>query len=227
MSQPVRIGMLDSGVHVGHPHLDSVAGGVGITVDGEVAEYVDTLGHGTAVGSLIQYLAPEADLFAIKIFDRRLATSLSIVLRAIDWCVRHQIDIINLSLGTTNEEHRGHFVSAIESVRASGAVLVSAYEVNGVTMLPGCLPGVIGVVEDVSCEHDGYRVFEGTPIRLAACPFPREIEGVPRERNLRGVSFAVAHISAQIAQRWEASQSEMNWLDRLVREQEFPVFEGR
>jgi hypothetical protein len=215
--------MLDSGVHVGHPHLRSVAGGVGITPEGEVADYVDRLGHGTAVGALIHHLAPEAELFAVKIFDRRLATSLPIVLRAIDWCIRNQMDIINLSLGTTNEDHRQHFIPAIERVSAAGSVLVSAYEVEGVTMLPGSLPGVIGVVADASCEHDEYRIPQAEPVRVATCPYPREIEGVPRERNLNGVSFAVAHISSQIARRWSSAAAETNWIDRLAREQELCV----
>lgn len=219
MSRPVRIGMLDSGVHVGHPHLRTVAGGVGIAPEGETADYVDKLGHGTAVGALIHNLAPEAELFAVKIFDRRLATTLPIVLRAIDWCVRHEIDIINLSLGTTNEEHRPHFMSAVERVQMAGAVLVSAYEVNGVMMLPGSLPGVIGVVADASCEHEEYRVVSSEPIRIATCPYPRDIEGVPRQRNLNGVSFAVAHISAQIARRWSATGT--NWMEHLMQRQEF------
>jgi Subtilase family len=220
MSRRVRIGILDSGVHVGHPHLPSVAGGVGITADGEVAGYVDTLGHGTAVGALIHHLAPAADLFAVKIFDRRLTTSLPIVLRAMDWCVRHEIDIINLSLGSTNEEHRTHFVDAIERVIALGAVLVSAYEVNGVPMLPGSLAGAIGVVADAQCGHEEYRIRPGVLTHIATCPYPREIEGVPRERNLQGVSFAVAHISAQIARRWNSTDLRTNWLDRLVDVQE-------
>ncbi len=227
MSRPVRIGILDSGVHVGHPHLRSVAGGVGITADGDVAGFVDTLGHGTAVGALIHHLAPKAELFAVKIFDRQLATSLPIVLRAIDWCVRHEIDIINLSLGTTNEEHRAHFVDAIERVIASGAVLVSAYEVNGGTILPGSLSGAIGVVADAACGHEDYRICSGEPTRIAACPYPREIEGVPREKNLQGVSFAVAHISAQIARRWNSMDSKTNWLDRLVAVQDLSMAQER
>ncbi len=220
MTRPVRIGMLDSGVHVGHPHLQSVTGGVGITPDSEAPDYVDRLGHGTAVGALIHHLTPEAELFAVKIFDRRLATSLPIVLRAIDWCLRNQIDIINLSLGTTNEEHRQHFIPAIERVLASGAVLVSAYDVQGVTMLPGSLPGVVGVVADASCDHDEYRILQEKHYRVATCPYPREIEGVSRERNLNGVSFAVAHISAQIARRWSLAATGTNWLDLLMREHE-------
>jgi subtilisin family serine protease len=219
--------MLDSGVHVGHPHLQSVAGGVAITPDGDGTDYVDTLGHGTAVGALIHHLAPEADLFAVKIFDRRLATSLSVVLRAIDWCFEHQINIINLSLGTTNEEHRRHFASAVERVLASGAVLVSAYEVEGVAMLPGSLPGVVGVVADSACDHGDYRVIDHERDCIAACPYPREIEGVPRERNLKGVSFAVAHISALIARKWNTVEAGTDWFKMLSQEQDASLFHPR
>lgn len=222
MTRPVRIAMLDSGVHVGHPHLKSISGGVAITPEREDAAYVDTLGHGTAVGALIRYLAPEAALFAVKIFGRRLATSLPIVLRAMDWCIRNEMDIINLSLGTTNEEHRRLFLPMVERVVASGAVIVSACEVEGVSMLPGSLPGVIGVIADRTCEHGEYRITDERPDCVAACPYPRDIEGVPRERNLQGVSFAVAHISAQIARRWDAAGPRADWLEVLALEQ-WPV----
>jgi hypothetical protein len=200
MSGAVRIAMLDSGVYTGNAHIERpIRGGITFALEGEQDGFEDTLGHGTAVCALLQKMAPEADLFAVKVFDRRLATTASTVLRAIDWCVRNKIDVINLSLGTSNPEHRSLFVAAVERVRGIGATIVSAFEVNGTPMLPGSLPGVIGVVEDPECPRDTYRVLQdGTP-RLAACPYPLDIAGVPRERNLRGVSFAVAHVSAQVA----------------------------
>lgn len=200
MSAPVRIAMLDSGVYTGNAHIERpVRGGITFSVEGEQEGFEDTLGHGTAVCALLQKMAPDADLFAVKVFDKRLATTASNVLRAIDWCVRKKIHVINLSLGTSNVEHRPLFLAAVERVRASGATLVSAFEVNGTPMLPGSLPGVIGVVEDADCPRETVRVLHDGPPRIAACPYPLDIAGVPRERNLRGVSFAVAHVSAHVA----------------------------
>ncbi len=144
-------------------------------------------------------MVPDAELFAVKVFDRRLATTASNVLRAIDWCVRNKIDVINLSLGTSNPEHQPLFLAAVERVRTTGAMLVSAFEVNGTPMLPGSLPGVIGVVEDADCPRETYRVLSDGAPRIAACPYPLDIAGVPRERNLHGVSFSVAHVSAHVA----------------------------
>jgi subtilisin family serine protease len=195
MSRPVRIGVLDSGVCCTHPHVGKIVAGITIGSDATLPGYEDTLGHGTAVASVIHHLNPDADLVAVKIFDGKLATSLAIVIRAIDWCLEHDVQVINLSLGTLNPEYQSAFEDVVARSQSAGAVIVSALEVDGKAALPGSLPGVIGVVagEDYeSCERFGKTVY-------TAPPFPRDIPGVPRERNLKGVSFAVARVSARIA----------------------------
>ena len=40
---------------------------------------------------------------------------------------------------------------------------------------------------------------------IVTAPYPRDIPGVPRERNLSGVSFAVANASGFVARALEAS----------------------
>jgi subtilisin family serine protease len=192
----VRIAVLDSGVCCTHPHVGKIVDGVTITADEVRAGFDDVLGHGTAVASVIHFMNPEADLLAVKIFDRKLATSLPVVLRAIDWCLEHDVQVINLSLGTTNPEHRSGFEEAVARCVAAGVVIVSALEMNGIPALPGSLDHVVGVVE--SEEYD-VRQQNGKLI-CSAPPYPRDIPGVPRERNLKGVSFSVARVSAQIAQ---------------------------
>ena len=48
----VRIVVVDSGVHASHPHVGGVAGGVSVTAAGKLGDdYVDRLGHGTAVAA--------------------------------------------------------------------------------------------------------------------------------------------------------------------------------
>jgi subtilisin family serine protease len=191
----MRIGVLDSGVCRTHPHVGKIVEGITIGPDATLPGYEDTLGHGTAVASVIHYLNPDADLVAVKIFDGKLATSLAIVIRAIDWCLEHDVQVINLSLGTLNPEYQSAFEDVVARSQSAGAVIVSASEVDGKAALPGSLPGVIGVVagnDYESCERFGKTVY-------AAPPFPRDIPGVPRERNLKGVSFAVARVSARIA----------------------------
>jgi hypothetical protein len=51
---------------------------------------------------------------------------------------------------------------------------------------------------------------------FSASPYPREIPGVPRDRNLHGVSFAVAHVTAALARLWPAAQPSQDWESTLV-----------
>ena len=155
----VRIAIIDSGVHVGHPHVQQVAGGVAIGADGaEHPDYVDRLGHGTAVTAAIKEKAPDAELFAVKVFDRALATEVAALVRAIDWATRSRIHLVNLSLGTARPEHEHVLGEAVTRAARAGVVVVAAGESDGVRWLPGSLPGVVSVQVDWNCPRDRYRV---------------------------------------------------------------------
>jgi subtilisin family serine protease len=198
----VRVGVIDSGVHASHPHINGVAGGVGITRDGrEEADFVDRLGHGTAVAAVIREKAPEAAIFAVKIFYDGLATRIEPLVFAIDWCLRNRIDMINLSLGTANPAHEAVLRAAVDRVTAAGAVLVAAYQDGSVRWLPGSLPGAVPVLVDWGCPRHEYRTSQLEEGRLLyrASGYPRPIPGVPPERNLKGISFAVANVTGLMA----------------------------
>jgi len=203
----VRIAIIDSGVHVGHPHVQEVAGGVAIGVDGsEHPDYVDRLGHGTAVTAAIKEKAPDAELFAVKVFDRVLATEVAALVRAIDWAARSHIHLVNLSLGTARAEHEDVLGEAVKRAARAGVVVIAAGQSDGVRWLPGSLPGVVSVQVDWSCARDRYRVGASASgeIVFQASGFPREIPGVPPALNLKGVSFAVANMTGFAARALEA-----------------------
>jgi len=199
---PLRIAVIDSGVHALHPHVNGVAGGVWVTDDSCIeGEYTDRLGHGTAVTAVIREKAPEAEVHAVKIFHTELAASIETLIRGIDWSVRNGVDLINLSLGVANPAHEPLLRAAIERVRTSGIQLVAAYEDDGVRWLPGSLPGVIPVAVDWDCPRDEYRtgLLEDGRTLYRGSGFPRPIPGVPPERNLKGISFAVANVTGLLA----------------------------
>jgi Subtilase family len=211
MTRRIRVGIIDSGVHAAHPHIGNITGGVTIANGApDPSCYVDHLGHGTAIAALIHSRAPQADLFAVKIFRHKLVTKLDDVLAAIDWCLQNEMDLINLSLGTTNCTHRRAFEESTGKVSAAERGIVSAFEMDGIEALPGCLHGVVAAVADPSeapGEHvantvRGKRVF-------TACPFPRE-------NNLHGASFAVAHVTATLANLWNPAFRITDWEAALL-----------
>ena len=138
--------------------------------------YVDRLGHGTAVAAAIRERAPDAALYAVKVFDRRLSTRTEILVRALEWCVAERMELINMSL------------AAPHLPPISGLPVV--------VTVPDVLTGAIAVLPDETCPRDAFyfreRVFH-------ASPYPRPIPGVPVDRNLRGASFAVANMTGFVA----------------------------
>ena len=197
----VRVAIIDSGVHASHPHVCGVAGGVAFDEEGrEHGDYVDRLGHGTAVTAAIREKAPDAELYAVRVFDRALSTRVSLLIKALDWAARHGMHVANLSLGTSRPEHETLLRDAVDEAARQGLLIVAARDDDGVLWLPGSLPGVIPVQLDWDCPRDEYRVVyvDGRAV-FRASGYPRGIPGVPPERNLNGISFAVANMTGFVA----------------------------
>ena len=203
----ICVAVIDSGVHAAHPHVGAIAGGIALREDGSIVDdYADRLGHGTAVTAAIRDIAPDAVIFAIKVFWQSLATDVATLVRAIDEAAARSAAVINLSLGTADMRHRPMLEAAVARARARGALVVAAHDDGGVRRLPGCLDQVIAVRADWSCARDTYDVAAVEDRRvIATSPYPRDIPGVPRERNLSGVSFAVANAAGFVARALEAA----------------------
>lgn len=203
----LRVAVIDSGVNPRHPHIGGVAGGVSIMGPEEIEEnsFLDMLGHGTAVMAAMQEKAPAAEYFAVKLFHNSLRTSTPALIAAIEWAIAKGVDVINLSLGTLNWEYEQQFRALIESAGARGTTLVSAREAGGQACLPGSLPGVIGVGLDWDCPRTRYRSKqeEGGWVFYAS-GYPRSLPGMPRERNLHGISFAVANMTGFVLRARES-----------------------
>lgn len=183
----MKIAILDSGIHPGHPHVGEIAGAVEITGSGEGQDVIDRLGHGTAVAGAIREKAPDAEIYVVKVFDRTLRANIGVILRALEWCRDHHMDVVNLSLGTENPAHRDSFLDVL----GDDLLVASAAHV-----LPGSLPEAIGVASDPDCPRGVFRYRHGV---FHASPYPRPIPGVPVTRNLQGISFAVANMTGFVA----------------------------
>jgi subtilisin family serine protease len=210
MGSEVRIAVVDSGVHAAHPHVRGVVGGVGVDDHGQLRDdFVDRLGHGTAVAAVIREKSPHADILAIKVFDRELRATGPALVAALRWAREQRVHIINLSLGTTNREHEGLLAEEVKASLAAGVVIIAAAPQPDRRWLPGALPGVIGVTLDMSIPREACRATRNAAgtITLAASGYPRPIPGVPPDKNLKGLSFAVANATGLVARSWPAWES--------------------
>ncbi len=193
----VRVAVVDSGIHVGHPHVRRIKGGIAL-VGEDPLDLTDRLGHGTAVTAAILEKAPDVEVHVVKIFASELATGADTLVRAIEWSATNDIRLVNLSLGTANAAREGILRDAVRAAAAAGTVVIAAREHEGVRWYPGSLDDVVPVLLDWSCPRDTIRIEQEPRTVLRASGLPRPIPGVPPERNLRGISFAVANVTALI-----------------------------
>lgn len=202
----VRIAVVDSGVHAAHPHVGTIAGGIAISEAGaEHHDYVDRLGHGTAITAAIREKAPGAEIYAVKVFERSLTTRVERLIQAMDWAGKNDMHLLNLSLGTTKPEYAAALQDAVDRARAAGVTIVAAREDGELRWLPGSLRGVLPVILDWQCPREEYRVTrssEGAAL-FCASGYPRPIPGVSPDRNLKGISFAVANMTGFAARALE------------------------
>ena len=127
--QGIRIGVIDTGI-ANHPDL-RIAGGASFV--SYTTSFSDDNGHGTHVAGIIGALknnsgvigvAYGADLYAIKVLDANGAGYLSDVVAGIDYAIQQNLDIINLSLGTTTDSLT--LKSIIDKAYQRGIVVVAA-----------------------------------------------------------------------------------------------------
>lgn len=200
----ITIAVLDSGIHADHPHLAGAQVLPGRSFATESDDAIDRIGHGTAVAAAIHEKAPEARLIPVKLFHRHLTTNAEALALAIEWSVGAGASLINLSLGTANAAHRDRLVATVGAAAARGVLIIAPRETEGVSLLPGSLEGVLGVLADGDCERDEIDLRDGSGgLCAAASIFPRPIPDVPRAHNLSGISFAVANVTGFLARTLE------------------------
>ena len=165
--------------------------------------------------------APDSEPYAVKVFDRELSTKAEVLVRAIDWASSRGVRLINLSLGTAKPEREEMLQSAVDRAGERGSFVVAASSHDGQRWLPGSLRGALGVMLDWDCDRDEIRITTDAngSATFHASGYPRPIPGVSPERNLKGISFAVANTTGLLARLLEkhSHATSMEDVVRIVR----------
>jgi subtilisin family serine protease len=148
-------------------HVAGTSAGFGVNADGST--HTGGYGAGFDPGALRigPGMAPEASLYALKVFGCEGSTDVTI--EAIEWAmdpngdgsISDHLDVVNLSLGTDYGVADDADALAADAAMANGMLVVSAagnagdsYDIGG---SPGNAPRGIGV----AASNDGYGVFDG------------------------------------------------------------------
>ena len=208
----VRVVLIDSGVNVTHPHIRELGevhaayavDGSGVLVQG--AEQADALGHGTAAAAAILDLAPGTELHSIQVFRDQPVCPFEVVIQALERAIDLEPQLINLSLGTTQQAWRAELEAPIARAVGAGVTILSPAAHGGLPSLPGCLVGVTGVLMDAGLERNAPELRESGSTELwYASPHPRELPNLPQTANLAGVSMACANLTGHLASQASAT----------------------
>lgn len=200
----LRIGVIDTGVNPWHSHVMGGVTGCRIFLDddGRIQQdddFRDLVGHGTAVAGILRQQLPEAEIFAVRVFERNLTSYPSLVARAILHAAAEGCSILNLSLGMSAGPGCDLLGTACDEVMQAGCTVVAAGHAGNDRLLPASLHGVLGVIADDRIPPGEIRVVPRRAYPYAASGRPRELEALPTVQNLWGNSFACARVTAYIA----------------------------
>lgn len=128
----VKVGVIDTGVDFGHPDLrHSLERGINLLH--RMALPQDDNGHGTHISGTIAAanelqgmigVAPRATIYPIKAFDHNGSAFVSDIILGIEWCVRNQINVVNMSFGMKTRSRS--LLNAVNYAYRSGVLIVAS-----------------------------------------------------------------------------------------------------
>ncbi|MEW6308624.1 MAG: S8 family peptidase [Bacillota bacterium] len=212
----IKVAILDTGIDLAHEDLRVWGGANFIST---ATSYDDDHGHGTHCAGIVAALdngigvigvAPEAQLYAVKVLDDAGSGSWSTVAAGIEWAITNRMNVISMSLGgsvgsTTLE-------AACQKAWNAGILLVAAAGNSGTAAgttdtvnYPAKYATVIAVAATDSADLRASWSSTGPTVELAA-PGVNILSTYPGDsyETLSGTSMACPHVAGVAALVWRA-----------------------
>lgn len=216
----VRVAILDSGIDYTHQEFAVNYKGGWDFVFSDNDPYDDSWNsHGTHVagiiaaaanGSGVVGVAPNAEIYALKVLDGSGSGLLSWIIEGIEWAVDNKIDVVNISIGGP---HSVALQDACDAAYNAGVLLVAAAgnTYGGDVTYPAAYDSVIAVTGTDSADQQGWFAPIGSQIELAAPGVAIKSTSLnDGYADLSGTSQAAPHVSGLAALVLSAGASDLN-----------------
>ncbi|AFK06865.1 subtilisin-like serine protease [Mesotoga prima MesG1.Ag.4.2] len=229
----VKVAILDTGIDPSHPDLAGrVSEGVDFT---GIGSSFDDNGHGTHVSGTVAAIysnndgvygvAPDATLVPVKVLSASGSGTLESIIWGIQWAIDNDIDVINMSLGTSSDMQS--LEDACNAAFADGILIVAAAGNSGnkpgnrdTVEYPGGYASVIAVA--ASDSNDARATFSSTgpDVELIA-PGVSILSTIPGGDHAyySGTSMASPHVAGVAALVLAAKPTLTNAEVRLILQQ--------
>jgi|GEM_PF-289384 subtilisin-like serine proteases len=172
-SYKTKIAIIDSGVNaLSDVH---VTARVNFIPDSENVSFMfeDATDHGTSVAAIIassgvmtelEGINPYAEIYSVRVLDENNVAPISRIIEGIEWAIDNDMDIINLSLGTSY--YSAIFHDSIKKAEENGILVVAAAGNDDVVEYPAAFPEALavggvdseGMISDSSATGDNIEL---------------------------------------------------------------------
>ncbi|WP_016739288.1 Ig-like domain-containing protein, partial [Brevibacillus brevis] len=224
--QNIKIGIIDTGIS-NHEDLQ-VKGGISY-VEGK-SDFDDEHGHGTAVAGVIAGkdndvgivgVAPEAEIYAIRVLDEKGHGTYSSMIQGIEWAIQNDMDIVSISAGGRIDSQALH--DQIKRANQQGILVIAAAGNRGMGEDTQLYPAKyaetlsVGAINQDNQRADFSSVGSGLDLMAPGVDIlSTSLHGDYEQRS--GTSLAAPHVTGAAAVIWSkmggATNREVR--DRLV-----------
>ncbi|OGO64461.1 MAG: hypothetical protein A2029_08695 [Chloroflexi bacterium RBG_19FT_COMBO_47_9] len=205
----VKVAVVDTGIEHDHPAVGGqVRGGVVIEWDESAKdkirympdeEPIDVAGHGTACAGIIHKLAPEAELFSVRVLGTTMAGRAFQFAAGVDWAVEHGMDVVNLSLSTAKKDYFAMFHSITDEAYFKNIMLVSAASNFDEPSMPSLYSSVFSVASHTGKDPFTYYYNPKPPVEFGAPGIDLRVAWKDHSYAIStGNSFAAPHITGLV-----------------------------
>ncbi|UII55693.1 S8 family serine peptidase [Cytobacillus spongiae] len=178
----IKVAIIDTGVATDHPDLTVRDGTCALESYKCKNSYNDDNGHGTHVAGVVAAkdndygivgVAPYAEIYAVKALDQYGNGTTTTIMAGLDWAIKQDVDIINLSLTTPFEDYG--MKALIDQAVSKGIIVIAAAGNEGTrlgtdntVLYPAKFPNVIAVSAVNQSNHRINSSSTGSEVELAA-----------------------------------------------------------
>jgi len=163
-------------------------------------DLIDLSGHGTACAGIIHQIAPDAELFSVRVLGRDMTAKALQFAGGLRWAIENEMHVVNLSLSTSRAEYYALFHELADQAYFNNIVLISAVNNISVPSYPSLYSSVISVAAHDCQEPMTYYYNPSPPVEFGALGIDVEVSWLNGSSCVTtGNSFAAPHIAGIVA----------------------------
>jgi subtilisin family serine protease len=202
----IRVAILDSGVEDGHHRVGSVQGSYAVQEEPDggyalsLVEPGDVSGHGTACASIVRSLAPDCEIYSVRVLGQGLSGSGGALIAGLRWAIAQRFDVVNMSLSTTRQQFVDTLRTLSDEAYFHRTMLVASAHNLPLESFPWRFSSVISVGSHDTGDPGQFFYNPDPPVEFFAHGVDVEVGWLNGgDRRCTGNSFATPHIAGYCA----------------------------